>query len=233
MVRAVVIPAAGRGTRLAQKTRQVLPKALLPVGGRPLLHWTLEALRDLGVTRIWVVTGAHRAPFESLRHAYGVDLIHHARWERGNGDTLRVGLEAAFQEEEAVGVLMSDHLYAPMLLEDLVRGAHRGHLLWMDPHTEAVLDLEDAMKVRRRPPALSKTLPVYDGVDIGMFRLERDILPFFRKVQAQGRFGIADALEAAFQAGRLHLRPVPAPGLWLDVDTPAMLEAAEAWVRRF
>ncbi len=232
MLRAVVIPAAGRGTRLAQKTRQVLPKALLPVGGRPLLHWTLGMLRDLGVTRIWVVTGAHRAPFQALRRAYGVNLVHHAQWERGNGDTLRVGLEAAFQEEDAVGVLMSDHLYAPLLLEDLVRGGHGGHLLWMDPHTEAVLDLEDAMKVRRTPPALSKTLSVYDGVDIGLFRLERGILPFFREVQARGHYGIAHALEAAFRSGVLQLREVSAPGLWLDVDTPAMLEAAERWVRR-
>jgi 1L-myo-inositol 1-phosphate cytidylyltransferase/CDP-L-myo-inositol myo-inositolphosphotransferase len=192
----------------------------------------LQMLKDLGVSRIWLVTGAHRTPFQDLVRTFGVELVHHAHWERGNGETLRVGLEAAFREEEAVGVLMSDHLYAPLLLEDLVQGSHRGNVLWMDPYVQDVLDLADAMKVRCTPPALRKTLKDYEGVDIGLFRLEADILPFFTRVQEAGYYGIAHALEAAMQAGKLTLREVPAPGLWLDVDTPAMLEEAERWVRR-
>ncbi len=232
MVRAVVIPAAGRGTRLSRRTRDLLPKALLPVGGQPLMVRNLQVLKDLGVSRIWLVTGAHRTPFQDLVRTFEVQLVHHEHWERGNGETLRVGLEAAFREVEAVGVLMSDHLYAPVLLENLVRGSHRGNVLWMDPFVQDVLDLQDAMKVRRTPPALSKTLELYEGVDIGLFRLEADILPFFVQVQQAGRYGIAHALEAAMQAGILRLQNVPGPGLWLDVDTPEMLEAAERWVRR-
>ena len=44
-----VLLAAGKGTRLEPLTENK-PKHLLPVGGRPLLEWTLRGLADVGVT---------------------------------------------------------------------------------------------------------------------------------------------------------------------------------------
>lgn len=45
-----LVPAAGRGDRFGG----ALPKQLLPVGGRPLLAWTLERLLAAGVERLTV-----------------------------------------------------------------------------------------------------------------------------------------------------------------------------------
>jgi UTP--glucose-1-phosphate uridylyltransferase len=50
-----VIPAAGRGTRLAPATRAV-PKELLPLGTRPVLDHVLDELNAAGVARVIVVT---------------------------------------------------------------------------------------------------------------------------------------------------------------------------------
>ncbi len=228
MLRAVVIPAAGAGTRLRARTGEEIPKALLPVAGKPLVVWNLEGLRDLGVHRIWVVTGAHHIPFLDLVTAFGVTLVHHRAWKRGNGDSLRVGLEVAFREHDEVGVLMSDHLYAPGLLEEFVtmEGGEKSWM-WVDAFVEAIWDLPDGMKVRLDPPGLSKAYRQFDGVDIGMFRLRREILPFFQRAAREGRYGISDALEAAMRAGYLGIRWVREGGLWLDVDTPEALQEAE------
>lgn len=42
-----VIPAGGEGARLFPYT-DVIPKALLPVGGRPVIHWIIQSLRKHG-----------------------------------------------------------------------------------------------------------------------------------------------------------------------------------------
>ncbi len=52
----VVILAGGQGTRLRSVTG-LLPKALVPVAGRPILDWKLEQLSDAGVARVHLLVG--------------------------------------------------------------------------------------------------------------------------------------------------------------------------------
>ena len=47
--------AAGRGERMRPLT-DTTPKPLLPVQGRPLLQWHLQALQDAGVTQVVINT---------------------------------------------------------------------------------------------------------------------------------------------------------------------------------
>jgi dTDP-glucose pyrophosphorylase len=75
---ASVVLAAGRGQRFEALSR-TLPKTLLPVLGRPLLLWQLEALRELGVREAVIVVGYLRELVE--------DLV---------GDGARLGLSVAY-----------------------------------------------------------------------------------------------------------------------------------------
>src|SRR6185503_8659950 len=52
----VVILAGGLGTRLGDAARS-MPKALLPVGGRPFLAWQLERLVRSGYKNVLILTG--------------------------------------------------------------------------------------------------------------------------------------------------------------------------------
>jgi glucose-1-phosphate thymidylyltransferase len=52
----VIIPLAGRGTRLRPHTH-VTPKPLLQVGGRPVMSYILDDLQRLGVEEIVFITG--------------------------------------------------------------------------------------------------------------------------------------------------------------------------------
>lgn len=67
-IRALVY-AAGLGTRLAPLT-DVLPKPVLPIGGRPLVAWTLDRLAELGCER--AVLNLHHLGHE-VRRALGDD----------------------------------------------------------------------------------------------------------------------------------------------------------------
>ena len=51
-----VIMAGGKGTRMAS-VNQNIPKPMLPLGGKPLLFHTLEALKKEGVTEVLLVIG--------------------------------------------------------------------------------------------------------------------------------------------------------------------------------
>lgn len=51
-----IILAAGMGTRLKDKTKNI-PKGMLEFLGIPLLEWQVAALREAGVTKIIIVTG--------------------------------------------------------------------------------------------------------------------------------------------------------------------------------
>lgn len=51
-----MVPAAGRGTRLG-RIGAALPKALVPIGGRPAIDHILEMLHEAGISRVFLVVG--------------------------------------------------------------------------------------------------------------------------------------------------------------------------------
>jgi UTP--glucose-1-phosphate uridylyltransferase len=69
MVDTAVIPCGGRGTRLHPITRW-LPKEILPVGLRPILHWTLDEAADAGLLRAIIVTNPHKPLLETAARNY-------------------------------------------------------------------------------------------------------------------------------------------------------------------
>lgn len=72
-----MIFAAGLGTRLKPLTDH-LPKALVPINGKPLLQWNIEKLRAAGFTRI--VINVHHFPtlirdFLASNKNFGIDIF--------------------------------------------------------------------------------------------------------------------------------------------------------------
>ena len=60
-----MILAAGLGTRLGTITTE-LPKALVPVGDKPLLRWVIDGLVSAGVTRVVINTHHHDGQIRSF-----------------------------------------------------------------------------------------------------------------------------------------------------------------------
>jgi UTP--glucose-1-phosphate uridylyltransferase len=69
MLDTAVIPCGGLGTRLHPITRW-LPKEVLPVGLRPVLHWTFDEAADAGLLRAIVVTNPHKPVLEVVARSY-------------------------------------------------------------------------------------------------------------------------------------------------------------------
>ncbi len=60
-----VIPAAGIGTRLAPLTKYV-PKELLPVGGKPIIQYMIEAYMASGISEFCIVTSPHKPQLKAF-----------------------------------------------------------------------------------------------------------------------------------------------------------------------
>ena len=84
-----LILAAGYATRL-QPLTDTMPKHLLPVGGRPMVDWVLDKLREADVADLHLVTNARFAPlFE--------------RWGDGNG--VRVHDDGTTSNDDRLGAI--------------------------------------------------------------------------------------------------------------------------------
>lgn len=101
-----IIPIAGKGTRLLPHTR-TLQKALLPVGGKPVLEHILAPLIEAGISRITFIVGHLGDQISEFMANYAdlpvtfVDQIQ----QKGLGDAVSLGLEPV---EEPVVIVLAD-----------------------------------------------------------------------------------------------------------------------------
>jgi glucose-1-phosphate thymidylyltransferase len=106
----VVIPLAGKGTRLRPHT-YVTPKPLLNVGGRPVMSYILDDLKKLGVTEIVFVTGHLGDKVqEYMAREYPDITAHYVEQEEQNGTAGAVGLARDFIDEDVL-ILFVDTIF--------------------------------------------------------------------------------------------------------------------------
>jgi glucose-1-phosphate thymidylyltransferase len=94
-----LILAAGYATRLRPLTDSV-PKQLLPVGGRPMVAWILDKIREAGIDDVHLVSNTRfSADFE--RWADGKDVVVHDDGTISNEDRLGAIGDIRFVRERA------------------------------------------------------------------------------------------------------------------------------------
>lgn len=121
-----IVMAAGKGTRMKSE----LPKVLVPVGGRPMIHYVLDALQQAGLDQVHVVVG-YRA--EDVRQAlaqrngkdFAVDFVVQAE-QLGTGHAVMMCREQLAGHEGPVVVVAGDSpLMQPESIQALLAEYHR------------------------------------------------------------------------------------------------------------
>jgi 1L-myo-inositol 1-phosphate cytidylyltransferase len=237
VARAVVL-AAGTGSRLADGS--TAPKPLRSVLGVPLLVRVLRTLQAEGIQEAVIVTGYQG---DAIRRALvsepslGLELhfVENERYTAKNGISL---LAAADWIDRECVLTMADHLYSPELVRRLL-----GHELpagacglGVDYDIDGCFDLDDATKVRVASGSIAdiaKELPVYDAIDTGVFRIGPELIRELRLLDEKyGDCSLSDGVRALAARGLFFACDV-GDVRWIDVDTPAALERAEAMLRVF
>ena len=98
-----VLLAAGAGSRMGGR-----PKALLELGGVPLILRQLVALSGAGVDELVVVLGHHAEQIEPVVQQFPVTLVHNPRPDDGQVSSQRLGLLALSASVDAVMVALAD-----------------------------------------------------------------------------------------------------------------------------
>jgi glucose-1-phosphate thymidylyltransferase len=106
----VIIPLAGRGTRLRPHTHTT-PKPLLRVGGKPVMSYILDDLRELGVTEAVFITGYLKEKIEEYIGREYPDLTSHfVEQPVQNGTAGAVALAEPFIDSEVL-IIFVDTLF--------------------------------------------------------------------------------------------------------------------------
>jgi choline kinase len=230
-----LIIAAGQGTRL----RSIAPsKPLAEVAGLPLIEHVVRAAAAGGATGFVVVTGYEPEPLEaflgrlSKRAAVPIEIVRNEDWARPNGISV---LAAAPRLGSEFVLLMSDHLFDPAILHDMIAADRRDAALTLGADHEVgnpLLDLDDATKIELgeggRIRRIGKTLAHYDAIDTGIFIATPELLEALRASLAAGGTGsLSEGVQALADSGRAFTRDIGGRW-WLDVDDEAAFAKAEA-----
>src|SRR5262245_66572223 len=108
-----IVLAGGLGTRLAPLTR-VTNKHLLPVYDQPMIYYPIQALVNLGIEEIMIVTGGHSAG-DFLRllvngKDFGVKGLNYAYQEGEGGIADALRLAEHFADGDQVCVILGDNI---------------------------------------------------------------------------------------------------------------------------
>jgi 1L-myo-inositol 1-phosphate cytidylyltransferase len=226
---------AGSGLRLRGSDKTFL-KPLVPVLGRPLICYTIDALVHAGIKKANFIVG-----YQSGRVTAAVKplipselescFIENRDWQKQNGVSV---LAAANQMTSPFLLTMSDHLFDESIVDLLLREAEPERLnLAIDKKLDSIFDLNDAMKVRvqgDRLVAIGKDLQDYDAIDTGFFVCPRTFFDYLEKAKQNDDCSLADGVRLMGADDQVRGIDIGA-AWWQDIDTPEMLARAETQLR--
>ncbi|MFH2006994.1 MAG: phosphocholine cytidylyltransferase family protein [bacterium] len=235
-----VILAAGVGSRLRPLT-DATPKGLIPVGGRPMISYAMDAFYRSGITEVIVVTGHLSDQVEEF--VDGSELpcraIYNPRYDTANNYYSLLVAEEALAGEAFVKV-DSDLVFRPSVLARVLSA--EGDLCLAADTGVALGDEEMKIQLdgQGRVIGVSKRLDpkACVGESIGMERISAALSPvLFDELRALDAEDFTDAYyEDAYhrlaQRGGTDIRPVDVTGLpWAEIDNADDLAHAETLFR--
>ncbi|MEP6603021.1 MAG: NTP transferase domain-containing protein [Spartobacteria bacterium] len=230
-----VVLMAGAGSRLRVGEHKVV-KPLVPLLGRSLVSYTLDALARCGIKRIFAVVGFEKeilTPQLQKLCPPGIELrfVENPEWKKQNGISV---LAAASHVSGSFVLTMADHLFEPAIVDLLLRQHINDDLfLAVDRKIDKIFDIADAMKVKTRGDriiAIAKDLTEYDAIDTGVFLCPPVLFRHLESAKQNDDCSLADGVRAMAAVGHARAIDIGA-GWWQDVDTPEMLAAGENQLR--
>jgi 1L-myo-inositol 1-phosphate cytidylyltransferase len=239
-----VILMAGKGSRLRQGyggqarlrgSDKTFLKPFVPVRGRPLISYTLDALLHGGIRTVNFVVGYESERMiaqvkQLVSSGLSASFIENRDWRKQNGVSL---LAAAGHVGAPFLLTMSDHLFDRATIGRLLDSFDPGLLnIAVDRKLDSIFDLEDAMKVQTRENkiiGIGKNLRDYDAIDIGLFVCPLEIFDYLERGKSgsgQSDCSLADGVRLMARDNKVRAIDI-GESWWQDVDTPQMLQHAE------
>lgn len=234
---AAIVLAAGKGTRMKSKRQN---KVSLPVGGKPLVLRTVEALKTAKLQPIVVVVGFAAS---SVKKALGTKTVLYC-WQRqqlGTAHAVSAGLKKIPATIANILIVNGDDSY--LLDQSLIAELFRKHLQTAADLTLLTLKVDQPIGlgriIRGRDGAVRAIVEEKNATvkerqikeinpQCWVFKRQflEEFLPKIAKNKISGEYYLTDLVELALVHNR-NLQTVTKEGLfWRGVNTPAELETA-------
>jgi len=234
-----VILMAGEGSRLRGAGKNLL-KPFVPVLGRPLISYTLNALIRAGIKTVHFVVG-----YESKRmiaqlkrlvpSSVSASFIENPDWRKQNGISV---LAAAGYVGAPFLLTMSDHLFDHAIVDCLLDNFDPGLLnIAVDRKLDSIFDLRDAMKVQvpgNRVTGIGKDLLEFNAIDTGLFVCPPEIFDYLERAKSESSrsdCSLADGIRLMAADDKVRAIDI-GESWWQDVDTAPMLNHAEKQIAK-
>ncbi len=231
-MRAIIL-AAGRGSRMKSMTSE-MPKCLVPLQGRPLLEWQLEALKKAGIEDIAIVTGYRR----DMLSTYGLTEFHNPRWAETNMVSSLACAEPWLSAGPVV-ISYSDIFYEASAVT-LLSACTDDLAITFDPHWQRLWQqrfedpLDDAETFRLSPAGYLEDIggkPVstaeIEGQYMGLLRFTPAAWLAAERVRGElsaedrDRLHCTGLLQKIISRAALPVRALPYEGNWGEIDSEA------------
>ncbi len=214
MIKSALILAAGAGTRMAPLT-EGRPKPLIPVAGKPIIKWTIDALRSAGITDIWVLI---RAGDTKIRDYFG-DSVGYIVQEKALGTANAISC-AKGKITGAFICVNGDLAVEPSMFSGLIKSysLFKTNIVAVtessDPKHFGVLEITPDMSVSSIEEKPKNPKGSY--INAGAYVFSEEIFSLIEKTKKspRGEFEITDSIMMA----PLHAHRYE--GVWLDIGKP-------------
>jgi UDP-N-acetylglucosamine diphosphorylase/glucosamine-1-phosphate N-acetyltransferase len=222
-----VLLTAGEGTRMRPLTL-TRPKTMLQVGGKPILQYNLEALRDAGIKDIIMVVGYKKEAIEDYFEdgsSFGVN-IDYITQEKRLGTAHAINSACDMINDEFI-VLNGDIIVDPELIVDLIakyESEEASSILMLteveDPSSFGVVEIEnDIIKNIIEKPAPGEAPS--NLINAGIYLFDKTIFDAIDRTEKseRGEYEITDSLKIQMSENKI-VRGLKSNNKWIDVGRP-------------
>ncbi len=231
----VIIPLAGKGTRLRPHTHLV-PKPMLKVAGRPVMDWVMDRLADLDISEIIYITGHLKEQVEEYTRTHYKYPSRFIEQKVQDGTAGAINLARPFVTEPVLIIFVDTVFEADLTL---INRTHADGIIWAKEVEDyqrfgvVVTDANGYMtKIVEKP-----STPISKLANIGLYYI-KDTAALWAGIDHtlaapanKGEFYLTDAFQHMIDHGRKIL--TAEVGGWYDcgkLDT--LLETNETLLRK-
>ena len=222
-----VLLTAGEGTRMRPLTL-TRPKTMLQVGGKPILQYNLEALRDAGIKDIIMVVGYKKEAIEDYfgnGSSFGVNIDYIIQ-EKRLGTAHAINSVHEMIDDEFI-VLNGDIIVDPKLIVDLIAkytSEEASSILMLteveDPSSFGVVEIENGIIkniVEKPAPGEAPS----NLINAGIYLFDKTIFDAIDKTEKseRGEYEITDSLKIQMSENKI-VSGLKSDHKWIDVGRP-------------
>jgi UDP-N-acetylglucosamine diphosphorylase / glucose-1-phosphate thymidylyltransferase / UDP-N-acetylgalactosamine diphosphorylase / glucosamine-1-phosphate N-acetyltransferase / galactosamine-1-phosphate N-acetyltransferase len=222
-----IILTAGEGTRMRPLTI-TKPKTMLQIGGKPILQYNIESLRDAGVDDITLVVGYHE---EIIKDHFkdGTEMgikINYVTQEKRLGTAHAIGSAREYVQGQFI-TLNGDIIVDPSLITELINGYREENARSMlvltevdDPSSFGVVEL-DGNKIVKIVEKPKKEEAPSNLINAGIYLFDDQIFDAIDQTvkSERGEYEITDSLQLQMNNDE-NVVGLRSENKWIDIGRP-------------